>query len=111
MSFVLPQSIKESIDFVYFLFDGPYPLSHVPEITTPVHHSSILTGLKWHYVQLRINGITAYFVTSVHKMILNIVSTTLWHKNINKHKDRGAFDIRRIKSVGSLFYILTIFII
>ena len=40
--------------------------------------------LKWHYAQLRINGmrklkfkITVYFVTSVHKMRLNIVSSKL----------------------------------
>ena len=38
--------------------------------------------------------ITVYFVTSVHKMIINIVSLKI--KN-NKHKDRGAFDLQNIK--------------
>ena len=38
--------------------------------------------------------ITVYFVT-----------------NINKHKDRGAFDLQNIKIVGQSFYILTTFIL
>ena len=53
--------------------------------------------------------IMVYFVTSVHKMISNIVSSKLKHKNINKQKD--AFDIQNIERVGQSFYILTFFII
>ena len=55
--------------------------------------------------------ITVYFVTSVHKSILKIVSTKLYHKNINKKKDRDAFDIQNIKRVGQSFYtgIVTVF--
>ena len=55
--------------------------------------------------------ITVYFVTSVHKVILNIVSSKLKHENINKHKDGGAFDLQTLKRVGQSFYILTIFIL
>ena len=74
--------------------------------------------LKWHYAQLRKNGseklkfkITVYFLTSVYKMVLNIVSSKLQHKNINKHKDRCAFDLHNIKRMGQSFYISTIFIL
>ena len=51
------------------------------------------------------------FVTSVHKMLLNIVSSQLYHKNISKHKDRGAYDLPNIKRVGQSFLYLTIFIL
>ena len=54
---------------------------------------------------------TVNFVTRIHKMILKIVSTKLLHKNINIHKDRGAFDPQNIKRVWQSFYILTIFIL
>ena len=42
----------------------------------------MLSLLKWHYAQLKICEklkfkITVYFVTSAHKMILNIVSSKL----------------------------------
>ena len=48
--------------------------------------------------------ITVYFVTSVQRLILNIVSTILKHKNINKKKDRDAFDLLNItKSVDQSF--------
>ena len=46
--------------------------------------------------------ITVYFVTCVHKSILNIASTKLWHKNINIKKDRDAFDLK-IKKSGAVF--------
>ena len=49
--------------------------------------------------------VTVYFVTSVHKILFNIV------KNINKHKGRGAYNLQNLKRVGQSFYILTIFIL
>ena len=55
--------------------------------------------------------ITVYFVTCVQKLLFNIVSTKLQHKNINKQKDRDAFDLQIIKRIGQSFYILTIFIL
>ena len=55
--------------------------------------------------------ITVYFVIGERRLILNIVSTKLQHKNINKHRDRDAFDLQNIKRVGKSFYILTIFIL
>ena len=44
-----------------------------------------------------------YFVKSVHKMMLNIVSLKLYHENLNKHKD--AFDLQNKKEWGSLFIV------
>ena len=56
--------------------------------------------------------INRYFITSVHQMTLNIVSSKLLHENINKHKDRGVFDLQDIKkNVNVFFYILNIFIL
>ena len=49
--------------------------------------------------------ITVYFVTSVHTMVLNIVSSKLLHENINKHKNRGGTIIYNIKRVKQSFYI------
>ena len=40
--------------------------------------------------------ITVYFVTCVQRLILNNVSTKLWHRNINKNKDVDAFDLKKI---------------
>ena len=50
--------------------------------------------------------IIVYFVTYVHRSILNIVSTTLSHTSMNKRKI-----LQNIKRVGQSFYILTIFIL
>ena len=55
--------------------------------------------------------IIEYFVTSVHRSILNIVSIKLKHKNINKQKDGDVFDLQNIKKSGTVFYILTIIIL
>ena len=55
--------------------------------------------------------ITIYFVACVHRLIFNIVSTKLLRKNINKKKDRDAFDLQNIKRVGHSLYILTVFIL
>ena len=55
--------------------------------------------------------ITVYFITCVHRSILNIVSTKLYHENINKKKDRDAYYLQNIKRVWQSFYILTVFIL
>ena len=49
--------------------------------------------------------IIVYFVTCVHRSILNIVSTKLYHENINKKKDRYACILpsKCKKECGSLF--------
>ena len=47
--------------------------------------------------------ISVYFVTCVHRSILNIVSTKLYHENINKQKDTDAFDLQNIKKSGTVF--------
>ena len=54
--------------------------------------------------------ITVYFVTCVHRSILNIVSIKLYHESINKKKDRDAYYLQNINRVGQFFYILTVFI-
>ena len=53
--------------------------------------------------------IIVYFVTSVYRSILNIVSTKLYHKNINKQKDRDAFDLQNKKSGAVFFYFDSIY--
>ena len=69
------------------------------------------------YEKLKIK-ITVYLVKYVLISILNIVSTRLSHKGINKKKDRDAFNLQNIKRVGQFFlyiyihvYILTVFIL
>ena len=54
--------------------------------------------------------ITVYFVTCVHRSILNIDSTKSYHKDVKKMKDRDAFDLQNIKRVGKSFYVLTLLI-
>ena len=55
---------------------------------------------------------TVYFVTSLHRTILNIVITTLCHKHINKQESRNAFEFLKIKSGDcQFFFILTVFIL
>ena len=51
-----------------------------------------LYDLKWPCAPMRKNG-------NVHRLILNIASTKLQCKNINKKKDRGAFDPQNINRV------------
>ena len=56
---------------------------YAKRVCTEIYVMKTIFALKWHYAQLRINGeklkfnITVYLVTSVHKMVLNIISTKL----------------------------------
>ena len=67
------------------------------------YYHSRISALKWHYVSLWINDIvnvTINFLTSVFRLILNIVSKKNCSiKNENKSVDLDTFDIRGIKGV------------
>ena len=56
--------------------------------------------------------ITVYFAANVQRLILNFISTKLYHTNINKQNDRDAFYLQNIKKSGAVFfYIWTTFIL
>ena len=65
-------------------------------------HLGLIVCEKWKV------KVSVYFEPTVFSFILKFVSTKRLHKMYNKQIDFDAFDLQKIKLVGSLFYSLII---
>ena len=99
------RDIKQLGFSIYFLksFINVEDFSRICSLHKLIFEVFKIFKLQWHYVSQRIK-VTIYYVTNVNRSILNIVSTKLQHKNINKQKDRDAFDLQNLKTMGQSFY-------